>query len=476
MLALGLVGIFILPWFIPFRQPVNSLSYTYGFNNTAAWIAVAALLGLICLFRLWKTDAPGTNTVDRMLSSTIAEDPAVTYPHLLAAFLAVAVIGAALQLLRYTILPSNDFGEASQHTARLDLMLLGQKPHIDFHYNFGPGMLYAAFGLFRLGAGAISIDSAHCMTLMADWVIGIFLLYYVVKHLGGEFSKTAVFLCVCLLYLTPAMMAYQYTPTRHFLPLASLLIAHRFRAAFGIAMVAAILLPLGAMAFSPDAGIATTAALLAYFIALVRTPLRRYSLGALACGGAAALGLTAFGTAYLDSIRSYSSSVSALPVFPTLTVLVFLAAVFAIVPVFACLGLHLRTPAGSLALGMAIVLGLEVPPALGRCDLMHISWNGAGILLVALAVLTTGRRRAWPSNRTLRLPDRLSVVLPIRHDVAQLWRCGVALSPRGRCPHRSWRRGHPAGRRPRSRVRTPGPFPLHEVQALRARSAGSPAL
>jgi hypothetical protein len=44
ILAAGAIAIFGIPWFIPFRQPVNSLSYTYGFNNFAAWVAVAALL------------------------------------------------------------------------------------------------------------------------------------------------------------------------------------------------------------------------------------------------------------------------------------------------------------------------------------------------------------------------------------------------------------------------------------------------
>src|SRR6516165_3549717 len=71
-------------------------------------------------------------------------------------------------------------------------MLLGHRPHTDFHYNFGPSMLDAAILLFRLGSGAISIDTAYCPNLMATWTIGAFLPYYVVNHLGGEFKKTSV--------------------------------------------------------------------------------------------------------------------------------------------------------------------------------------------------------------------------------------------------------------------------------------------
>jgi hypothetical protein len=419
-LAVGAFGVFALPWFVPFRQPINSLSYTYGFNNTAAWMAVAALLTLTCLARLVKRGKAGSTTMDRILSGIVAENTAEPDSRLFAMFLVVALTGAVLQLLCYTLLPSNDFGEVGQHTARLDLMLLGLRPHADFHYIFGPGMLYAAYGLFRLGGGAFSIDAAYCATLMADWVIGVFLLYYIVKNLGGEFKKTAVFLCVSAVFFSPTMMAYQYTPVRYFLPLASLLVVHQSvsRQAFGTAVAAAVLLPLAALAFSPDAGIATTAALLAYFVMLVRTPLRKYSVGAMACGLAAALGLTAFGTAYLDSIRSHSNSVSAFPVFPTLTVLAFLSAVIAIVPAFVCLGLCQPTPAGSLALGMAIALSLEVPPALGRCDLMHISWNGAGMLLVALSALT--------AVKTTRAMHRMVLcgylaIFPLSSLTAMMW-------------------------------------------------------
>jgi hypothetical protein len=391
MASFGAVGVFVLPWFVPFQQPVNSLSYTYGFNNRVAWITVAVLLGITCLIRIVKRDPSRKNGLERLLLAMIAEHNAKPDPRLCAIFVVMAVVGAGLQLLCYLLLPSNDFGEIGQHTARLDLMLLGRRPYADFHYNFGPGMLYAAILLFRLGAGTISIDTAYCATLMADWVIGAFLLYYLVNHLGGEFRRPAVFLCISLLFFSPTMMAYQYTPVRYLLPLASLLMVHRCisRLTFRIAMAAALLLPLAALTFSPDAGITTTVALIAYFIALVRTPLRKYSLGAVLSGLSAALGLTLFGRAYLDSIRSYSSSVSAFPVFPTLTVIAFLAAVFVLVPALAALGLRQPTPAGSVALGMAIVLGMEVPPALGRSDLMHISWNGAGVLLVSFAALTT---------------------------------------------------------------------------------------
>jgi hypothetical protein len=62
LVAVGVGGVFILPWFVPFRQPVNSLSYTCGFDNTAAWIAVAVLLAVALLMRVAKGEGPGPDT------------------------------------------------------------------------------------------------------------------------------------------------------------------------------------------------------------------------------------------------------------------------------------------------------------------------------------------------------------------------------------------------------------------------------
>jgi hypothetical protein len=36
IIALGAVGIFLLPWYFPPSKPTDSLSYVYGFNNPIA--------------------------------------------------------------------------------------------------------------------------------------------------------------------------------------------------------------------------------------------------------------------------------------------------------------------------------------------------------------------------------------------------------------------------------------------------------
>ncbi len=386
----GFIGVFALPWFIPFRQPVSSLSYTYGFNNFAAWVAVALLLAVACILQLLNRNPLASFPAHRL--SSLLADAGSSHRRLKVAFAAVAISGAALQILCYTLLPSNDFGEIGQHTERLDLMLLGQRPHVDFNYVFGPGMLYAVYGLYRLGAGIFSIDTAYSATLVADWILGCFLLYYVVGNLSNTVKKTTVFLCISALFFNPTMMGLQYTPLRYFLPLAALLFVHRSvlrnPGAFALVMISAFVLPLAALAFSPDAGIATTAALLIYFATLLRTSVRKFSWGLAACGLAIAAGFLLFGRDYLDTITSHSNSAFSFPVFPSVAVVALLAAALLFLPSFVSASLHGNTPADSLLLGAVVALGLGIPAALGRCDLVHISFNGAGILLLSVAALT----------------------------------------------------------------------------------------
>jgi hypothetical protein len=399
--VLGAVGIFVMPWFVPFQQPIASLSYTFGFNNFAAWLAVATLLTGISLLLLWRRKLVGPSLIERTLFEILpGGNTARKSNSLFAAFLAVAVLGATVQIVFYSILPSNYWGEVRQHVSRLDLMILGRRPHTDFQYNFGPAMLYPAYALYRLGRGSLSIDAAYCTTLSAYWVMGTFLSYYVIKNLSGAVKRTIVFVCISLLFLHPTMMGLQYTPIRYFLPLASLVFIHKsltsaLRWRHIATTAGAFLLPLIALGFSPDAGISTTLAVTVYFLTLIRTPLRKFSYCALASVLAFAIALIAFGRDYLDSVRAYSSSVACFPIFPTVFVLLFLTAICVILSNLAIVGLRQQTPLGSLSLAFSIVLGLGIPPALGRCSLVYICLNGVGVLMFSLALLTTLRSKRF---------------------------------------------------------------------------------
>jgi hypothetical protein len=102
-----------------------------------------------------------------------------------------------------------------------------------------------------------------------------------------------------------------------------------------------------------------------------------------------AAAIFSFSPGYLHAARSYSSSASCFPIFPTAAVCTFLFAACLILPNLAIIGLKERTPMGSLAIALTIALGLGIPPALGRCDLVHLCLNGIGILVFALALVTS---------------------------------------------------------------------------------------
>src|SRR5713226_9367364 len=120
--AAGAIGIFVVPWVVPFRQPVASISYTYGFNNFVAWLAVATLLGALSLIVVLRRNTLGASSLERRLSEILPHgNISRNSRSLFATFVAVAVFGAVFQIVWYGIVPSNHFGEIRQHISRLDL-------------------------------------------------------------------------------------------------------------------------------------------------------------------------------------------------------------------------------------------------------------------------------------------------------------------------------------------------------------------
>src|SRR6266446_5534371 len=110
--VVGAVGIFVVPWFVPLRHPVASISYTYGFNNFVSWLAVAALLGALFLILLLRRDTLGASSLERRLSEILPNgNRSRNSRSLFATFVAVVLFGAALQIVWYVILPSNYYGE-----------------------------------------------------------------------------------------------------------------------------------------------------------------------------------------------------------------------------------------------------------------------------------------------------------------------------------------------------------------------------
>jgi hypothetical protein len=197
-------------------------------------------------------------------------------------------------------------------------------------------------------------------------------------------------------------MGVGYTPLRFLAPVASLILLHRTlkrrvdHGSQGLLTpgALALLVSLAALSVSPEVGVATVAGIALYFIFLFFTPLRRYAVVALSPFLSVALALLLFSVNYTEGLFSFGSGAHNYPVFPTPHILLLVAAACTILPTLAVIGFRKRSQQGALAIGLVVALGLLLPAAFGRCDQVHVLFNGLGVMVLLLTVAVQMRRKA----------------------------------------------------------------------------------
>jgi len=396
-LALGAVCIFWLPWFIPLSLPSASFSYTYGFNNSVAIVSTALLLLVLFLIGWQRQKSGVTGNSRERLSDLLSGNSECDgmRGNLFTSFVIATSVAVALQVIWFRILPYSGFGEYCYFISRLDLMVIGLKPYADFQFSYGPAMLYPAYWLYKLFNGHLTIDSAYCATLVGHWIGGFYLLYYVIKSLGGKFNKVLVFICICCSVINLAM-GLNYTPFRFAGLLFSLFYFHQtfagrrndgrvidIKPAF-----LAFLLPLCNLAVSPEVGIASVVGLTVYLAALVRTQFRRGAWLAIIPSLALIVAVSICSKSYLEAVFSRGLGGDLYPVFPTFHILLFIGAACWVLPNLGIIGCAERNITGSFALALVCSLGLMIPACLGHCDSGHILFNGLGIFVLFLSMAT----------------------------------------------------------------------------------------
>ncbi len=398
--ALAAIGVFVLPWWVPLREPSFSPSYTYGFNNAAAWVALAAILALLAVWRLAQpASTPSTDTAQSLAELLDFANSPIPRPLRLAAlaFALGALIGIAWW---FWYLPYAYFGEIQYFLPRIDLMLQGFRPYRDFQFSYGPSLLVLPYALYQIGS--TSVEYAYEITLMIHWALGTFCLYYVVQSLGGSWRRELVFLLIAFCFIN-FTFGLNYTPLRFALPLASLVALHRCaggsansaQALLPRFLALCVLLPMLNFAVSPEMGLAVVAAFGIYALALARTPLRRLTWGVLAVSLCLPLAVLVFSRDYFHSILTYAGGGNNLPVFPTIHALAYVGALLFLLPWLAVLAWRGRTAVSAMAAALLVLFGLQMIPALGRCDPRHVFMNGMGVILLTLALWSLRHPRTF---------------------------------------------------------------------------------
>jgi hypothetical protein len=389
--ASAILLIFVLPLAVPVAfRPAPSASYVAGFNNHSASMATS-LIAVAVMFWSWLRARPQAT----LLSQALGQDGKIS-PHFASSVIALSctfvVVAASLVArshLRYLADAGYFIEQMSAHT-QYHRALYSQ---LEFAY--GPLLFYPTVLLhdwFRL-----DWLSAYFTTLALDQSLGLILLTYMLNELPiRPFDRHAGLLLLAFGALNP-LLGLNYTFLRFITPFALLLISTRARTAWRTTLSFALsdLLLFG---LSFELGLAFVFGVVAFAMLRAWRDGWIWLLTAVAPAVAAPLFLSLSGRPYLHMLKSFSQGALNLPVAPYPHILVFLFAVLWLVPRAA--GATLRSNSTiSIRFAACFALGIGLlPPALGRCDPLHVFFNGAGIFvlsLVSIAQMSKGARAVW---------------------------------------------------------------------------------
>jgi len=411
--GLFLLAIFVVPYRCPGLTPSNSGSWEFGFSNNAARALIALLLLSLCACRLFLG---GSSSPARALLEPPA--PRSQRP-LLATLVIFTVLACGMLTAWYRYLPYAHYGEMSYFIQRLDLMLIGRIPYRDFGFNYGPAMIWAPLDVYRLTHARLSIEDAYLVTLLLHYILGFGLIAYAAAQVPSR-RPALVFVLIAFPFFN-LTMGLNYAPLRFIIAPASLLAVRHIARSLpraplrrGAALaIAAFLLPIVNCAISPEMGLAAIGGLLVYFLWALFGPARREALPALAVlAGAAAVALV-FPPDYFSSIFSFSKGTADFPLLPSAPILAMLAAAIWLLPALGVIALREKSPTGAFAAGLAVLLGLLIIPATGRCDGGHVFCNNIALFLLALSAASC-LSIAWRGILTAGY----IVIFPVMADIA----------------------------------------------------------
>ena len=392
-----LIAIFLLPYHVPMHDPTDSQAWEFGYNNIVAQGLIALLL--LCLFA-WEFFFGNYRIDEDLLARTLVpENPPISNRPLLITMAVFQAISATIVIVWYHILPLAHYGEFTYFIQRVEAAVLGGAPFVDFAFDYGPAMLALPVDIYRIFHGAVSVEAAYAASLVIHYILGLALIAYIVSQINTRWR--ALIMGLFGFGWINLTMGLNYTPLRFSIALASLFAVrhlHRLtRQSPGRQMVvlglAAFFLPLLNYSLSPEMGLALTLGLCVYFFWFLFGPERRLAL--LAPLVLAGVGVTAFWfpRPYFDSMLSFGKGGANFPVLPTMHILSFLAVAIWAYPRLGLIAVREKSAAGPFCAAFAVLCGLFILPATGRCDPGHVWINSMGIFIVALAAMSWMKSR-----------------------------------------------------------------------------------
>ena len=376
--------IFLVPLAVPVRfQPTISASYIAGYNNTVGILLTAAISFLVFLVSAWQPRIPRTIPHSPKLS--------LRSPFVL---VTVTVTAAVLSVLSLVVLASHisylrDAGYLIEAvTVRLDT---GRALYRQMEFAYGPLLLLPE--VWTAQALHLTPAVAYFLVFVLESVAGLLLLVWIMNQLPIEPRLRGAALILFAIGTVTPHLGLNYTFVRFGAPPAILLwgIARRspWYAALALAAGQVVVLLL-----SPELAFALSLAVVA--VAIARTLqsgpvwLVTAACPLLALGASLAL----MGRPYLEMIGQFSHGTLNLPIGPYPHILVFLVAAVWLVPRLFRGVVSVRSPDAAPSLALYIFGLALLPAALGRCDPIHVLFDGIALLILSLVAVSAHSRRA----------------------------------------------------------------------------------
>lgn len=388
---------FVLPFFFPMKSPVYSPAYTAGGNNRIGALSVACLSLLITAWIWARNKSHASLPAETRLRSSLPQP----------VFVGCLVLTCLLStLLGWGIVHSGVYyADAGYFLTQLRTGLIFHKtPYKDFEFAYGPLLYYLpAFAARALSLVQLNPAVAYVVCYVGLQTAGVWLIAFVTSALPLRRGVQIAAFCFVVLCTLNPQAGLNYTAARFLLPVAALVILTRQKRLVP-GMIVAGLGVIAQFLVSPELALAYIAGCVAVAVYLAVLRGHRFLLIGVSALAGALLYFLCANPAYFRTMQEFAKGGynEILAPAPHILALLFCAVVLA--PSAVADALLCRLPAAhatewrrvhnaGMLIGIYVIGLVLLAPALGRCDPLHVWFNGLPLFLLGFVALQSFRTR-----------------------------------------------------------------------------------
>jgi hypothetical protein len=401
--------LFRLPFLFPPRQRLWSASYTFGFNNGVAILAMTGLLVAVTLLYLLRRSRPIEASIGFPSECTLRSRGMLAVAF---ALMSLFYAGLTFVMYLYNLHSAPSLMWETRHLLHRTWLMdvYGLRPYTEVSAEYGPILTYAPLYMYwLLKPFGASHELAYFACHLLLNIAGLWCAYYVLSRaMMPARGRLVAFTVLALAGFAP-YMGINGVLLRYLFVFASLLIGYRAvvwtlsrrgRAGQWVGTAAIILLLLALnILLSSEAGVAFALAWLAYALLMVRCEIRVLAVSLVALIAAVVICWLSLPAAYYETLLRFSDGANNLPLLPAPHLVLYIVTLFVVVPPLLAVSLRPRpipdVPSAAICGALGMLCVVMAPGALGRCDPPHVLFYGMGASILLMIRLANTSRRGF---------------------------------------------------------------------------------